>query len=229
MFERGYLQIGRIHGIPLRIHWTMPLGALLFSGFSFAPAFWVGFFVVVLVHELGHAMLARRFRLHVLAIDITGFGGLTRFAGSSTRHERSVIAWGGVLAQALLLVLTLGVVFVTGPPSSWMLVQLVAVFTTANLFIIGLNLLPFPPLDGAQAWPLVGDLVRRWRGRRRHGPRRGAGRRSSRPRWPRARPRHSNGAPPPSPPRKGAGRDLADSLRRIAEQAGDARRGSSQR
>jgi Zn-dependent protease len=222
MFERGYLQIGRIRGIPLRIHWTMPLGALLFSGFSFAPAFWVGFFVVVLVHELGHAVLARRYRLHVLAIDITGFGGLTRFAGSTTRHERSVIAWGGVLAQALLFVLTLGVAFVTGPPRSWMLAQLVAVFTTANLFIIGLNLLPFPPLDGAQAWRLVGDLVRRWRGRGRSGSGRGAGRRSSRPRSPGAR-------TPRSPSSPGPDRDLADSLRRIAEQAGDARRGSSHR
>ena len=225
MFERGYLKIGRIHGIPLRIHWTMPLGALIFSGFAFAPAFWVGFFVVVLVHELGHALLARHYRQDVLSIDITGFGGLTRFAGQSTRHEQAVIAWGGVLAQALLLAVTLAVVFVAGPPRSWALAQLVAVFTTANLWIIGLNLLPFPPLDGAMAWPLIGDMFRRWRGGRGSG--RPPGRSSQRPRWPRPRAPRGNGAPPRRAPGSSADRELADRLRRIAEQAGDARRGSS--
>ncbi len=224
MFERGYLQIGRIHGIPLRVHWTMPLGALLFSGFAFAPAFWVGFFVVVLVHELGHALLARRYRQHVLSIDITGFGGLTRFAGRATRREHAVIAWGGVLAQAILLAVTLGVVLAAGPPRSWILAELVAVFTTANLWIIGLNLLPFPPLDGATAWPLVGDLFRSWRNRSRRGP--------TLPRTRQGKPRRrapSNGAPPRRPPGSAPDRDLADALRRIGEQAGEARRGSSHR
>ena len=229
MFERGYLQIGRIHGIPLRIHWTMPLGALVFSGFAFAPAFWVGFFVVVLVHELGHALLARRYRQHVLSIDITGFGGLTRFAGSATRRQHAVIAWGGVLAQALLLAVTFAVVLVAGPPRSWILAQLVAVFTTANLWIIGLNLLPFPPLDGATAWPLVGEMFRRWRDRGGRGPGRGSSARSARPRWPRARSPRGNGAPPRRPTGAAPDRDLADTLRRIAEQAGEARRGSSRR
>lgn len=229
MFERGYLQIGRIHGIPLRIHWTMPIGALIFSGFAFAPAFWVGFFVVVLVHELGHALLARRYRQRVLSIDITGFGGLTRFAGRATRREHAVIAWGGVLAQALLLAVTLGVVLAAGSPRSWILAQLVAVFTTANLWIIGLNLLPFPPLDGATAWPLIGELFQNWRNRGGRGSARGSSSRRVRPRWPRPRAPRGNGAPPRHPPSASADREMADALRRIAEQAGEARRGSSRR
>ena len=165
MFERGYLKVGRIRGIPLRIHWTMPFGALLFSGFTFAPAFWVGFFVVVLVHELGHAALVRRYRQQVLSVDITGFGGLTRWSGNTTRTQRSVIAWGGVLAQLALLALAFGVAAVAGPPRSIVTAQLLSVFTMTNLWIIGLNLLPFPPLDGAEAWPLLGDVLRSWRTR----------------------------------------------------------------
>jgi hypothetical protein len=40
---------------------------------------------------------------------------------------------------------------------------LAQVFTTTNLWIIGFNLLPIEPLDGARAWPLFPLLWRRLR------------------------------------------------------------------
>jgi stage IV sporulation protein FB len=161
MFENGYLEIGKVRGVPVRLHWTLPIGMLLFGGLS--PAVWLGFAALVLLHEAGHAYLVRRYRLPVRSIDLTGFGGLTRWTGATTEYQRSVIAWGGVAAQALLLVATLLVVLVTGWPTSWVGHALASVFIRTNLVIMALNLLPIPPFDGAEAW----RLPARWLDRNR--------------------------------------------------------------
>jgi len=160
MLDRGSLTVARLRGIPIRLHWTVPLGALVFSGFRWAPGFWTGFFLLVLIHELGHAALVRAFRLRVEGIDITGFGGLCHWSGRATPVERGVIAWGGVLAQGLLLAATFGGLALLGKPRVPFVAELVSVFTFTNLWLIALNLLPVPPLDGHEAWKLVGHLAR---------------------------------------------------------------------
>jgi stage IV sporulation protein FB len=161
--EQGHLRIAEWRGVPLRLHWTTAAGALLFSGFRFEPGAWLGFVLLVLLHEMGHATLVMRYRLRVVSIDVHGYGGVCRWAGQATGWQRAVIAWGGVLAQALLLGVTYGVVVLLGPPRSLLVAQLVDVFTFTNIWLIGLNLLPFPPLDGAQAWRIFVE------GRNRHG------------------------------------------------------------
>ena len=165
MFDRGYWHFATVRGVPLRVHWSLPVGMLLMAGFS--PVSWLAFLVIVLGHEAGHALLVRRYGFHVHAIDVHGFGGLTRWVGHATPHERSVIAWGGVAAQGLLLVTTLALVIVFGWPTSWAGYALARAFIYTNLFIMALNLLPFPPFDGAEAW----RLARGWRDRLGGGPR----------------------------------------------------------
>jgi hypothetical protein len=160
MFERGSLTIARLWGIPIRAHWTLPLGALVFGGFRIAPGFWLGFFLLVLIHELGHAFLVKANRLNVVAIDVSGFGGLCHWSGYATDRQRGAIAWGGVLAQALLLVVTFGLFMFVGRPHSAFLAELTSVFLYTNVYLIALNLLPIPPLDGAEAWRFVGNLFR---------------------------------------------------------------------
>src|SRR4051812_43653708 len=107
-WDGGYLMIGRFRGAPIRIHWSTPLGALVFGGFSFDPprlaGAVAGFVSVVLVHELGHAALVRAYGLQVDSISIHVAGGECRWSGHSTPRQAAVIAWGGVLAQAVLLV-----------------------------------------------------------------------------------------------------------------------------
>jgi stage IV sporulation protein FB len=212
MFDRGFLTIARLKGIPIRIHWTMPVGALVFGGLRFAPAFWLGFFVLVLVHELGHAFYVQRYGHRVLSIEVTGFGGLCRWSGAATPYERAAIAWGGVVAQGLLLLAALAVLLALGPPRALWSAELAHVFTRTNLWLIGLNLLPFRPLDGAEAWPLARYVFDRLRERR------GPGRPPTPPRF----------EPPAVPPAPRAAdpelRKLAEKFRNIGEQAGRARR-----
>ena len=142
------------------MHWTLPLGAIVFGGGTIAPAFWLGFVVLVALHEFGHAAMARRMKQHVVAIDITGFGGMCRWTGMATPIQQSLIAWGGVLVQAMLFLAAIIVVTVVpGALHGW-IAQFVSVFLWTNLWLIALNLLPFPPLDGAHAWRLIRDLRR---------------------------------------------------------------------
>ena len=166
----GWWKVGRFRGAPIRVHWTLPLGALAWSRFKFAPAMWLAFAALILIHELGHALIVARFRLGLSEIALHGAGGYCRHERSGSRFEESAIAWGGVLAQ---LTLFIGVKFVElglGPPSSLITAQAFYVFTSANLLLIAINLIPIEPLDGAKAWPMVGMLLARARRRQKPSP-----------------------------------------------------------
>jgi stage IV sporulation protein FB len=162
MLERGYVSLGRVRGVSLRAHVLTLLGALFFTGFRFEPGAWVGFFLLILLHEIGHALVVRRYGLHVQSIDLHVFGGVCHWSGQATSWQRAVIAWGGVMAQAVVLLATMGVVAVAGAPHGAFLTELVYVFTATNLWLIVLNLAPIPPLDGAEAWKILGELRTRW-------------------------------------------------------------------
>lgn len=160
MLERGYLTLFRARGVPVRAHWTLPLGALLLSGGRLAPGLWLGVLLVVALHEVGHALFVHRFGLVNLGLDLTGFGGRCRWAGHPTEVQRAAIAWGGVLAQLALLIPAVALALLLPPLESPFLAGLLEAFTRMNAILIAFNLLPVPPLDGAEAWPLFGHLAR---------------------------------------------------------------------
>lgn len=168
-FKSGWLTVGMWEGAPVRLHWTIPVAAFFFGRFEIQPAFWFGFFLLVMIHEFGHALLVKRFKLTVRSIDVNGLGGLCLWVGNTTPFRRSLIAWGGVSAQTLVLVGTYATVAVTGPPTDEFTTQLFRVFTHTNLWLMGLNLLPIAPLDGEEAWKVPGMLwesFQTWRAKR---------------------------------------------------------------
>jgi len=165
--SRGWWTLGRLRGAPIRLHWTLPLGALAWSRFSFAPALWLAFAALILLHELGHALVVVKLRLGLSEIALHGFGGYCRHERAGSRLEESVIAWGGVLAQLAVFVTVKLAEAALGPPTTPYAAQAVYVLTDANLWLIALNLIPIEPFDGAKAWPLVGTLLARFRARRR--------------------------------------------------------------
>ncbi|HEY6079703.1 MAG TPA: hypothetical protein VIW29_12900 [Polyangiaceae bacterium] len=163
--NQGYWTIAHLRGAPIRLHWTLPLGALAMSRFAFVPAFWLGFALLIAIHELGHALCVLRFGLGLTEIAIHGAGGYCRHQRSGSPLQEAIVAWGGVLAQLALLLACVLALQLLGAPTSRHVAQLVHVFTTTNLLIIGFNLLPIEPLDGAKAWPLIPLLWRRLRRR----------------------------------------------------------------
>ncbi len=160
MLHQGYLRIGRLSGIDIRAHWSLPVGALVFTRARFEPVLWLSFLVVIIVHELGHAAAVKSSGFTVSGIDLTGLGGQCRWRGRGSDLERAWIAWGGVLAQTLLFVLTLLARAIWGPFQSRSGILVSEVFIDINLWIAVLNLIPFAPLDGAEAWRLFGELER---------------------------------------------------------------------
>jgi Zn-dependent protease len=152
MFERGYLTVLRVGGTRLRLHFTLPLAGLVLCRAQ--PGAWLGFVLVVVLHELGHALMVKRYRLKMGSIDLDGAGGSCRWVGNATERQRAAIAWGGLVAQALVALGTVAVTRALGHPASALGRQLVEALTAINLWLLAINLLPIPPLDGAEAWSL---------------------------------------------------------------------------
>lgn len=165
-----HIEIGRIAGIPINLDMFFVLILILFSYPYFTSGntqlvatglvIMAGLMLSILLHELGHAFAGRLFGVATREIELTGLGGVARFANALPRSvlKRTVIYLAGP-AMNLLLWLGLGEVAsnVQAP-----LVSLAAfVLAYANYFLLIFNLLPAYPLDGGHtldAWltPLLG-------------------------------------------------------------------------
>ncbi len=157
----GSWTIARPFGVPVRIHWSVPVCALLAGGFAVAPGAWLAYLLLVLFHEAGHAFVVRRVGARATALDILGFGGLCWWEGEVTALQRACIAWGGIWAQMIIFAVTGIAVLSLGRPANGFANQMVDVALVSNLWLIGVNLLPIPPLDGKDAWTLFPLLRRR--------------------------------------------------------------------
>ncbi len=154
LFQRGGLNLGRIAGVPLRLHWTALVGAFVFTGFRFDPVTWGTFAALILAHELGHALVVKAAGGTPTLIELTGYGGLCHWRGEVSAISRACIAWGGVWAQLLVLAAAEAWQYSAGMPETFTGVRVLTTLIDSNTWMIALNLLPIPPLDGAEAWRL---------------------------------------------------------------------------
>jgi Zn-dependent protease len=108
---------------------------------------------------MGHLVLARRSGLPVVRVDLHALGGRTLYRDDgATPWSRAVIAWGGVLVQAAILVPAILLVELVPLPRGFMgqlLGQVLFILLPINLFILLFNLLPVRGLDGHEAWKIV--------------------------------------------------------------------------
>lgn len=146
-------QVGRIFGIPLYVDGTalLVLGLVALASARGPGGVAAGFvlallvFGSVLVHELGHALAARRYQLDVAGIVLQGFGGLTIHERAPTAMKSFFVTLAGPLAGFLLGAVAVVPWLVLGEGLAGDLAgRLVAI----NLFWSAFNLLPMYPLDG---------------------------------------------------------------------------------
>jgi Zn-dependent protease len=163
MFRQGYFLLGNWRGAPVRAHWSVLLGVFALGGWQPRLTALLASVTLVLVHEFGHAVLVRRARGEVHAIELTALGGECQWSGEVTAVERACIAWGGVWAQGLVYVGALLYLRLEGPPTSREVSEVLHVFTRANVMMMALNLMPIPPLDGSKAWRLFPLLWQKMR------------------------------------------------------------------
>jgi Zn-dependent protease/CBS domain-containing protein len=180
----GSFRIGRIAGISIDIHvsWLIIVVLLTASlATSFFPqiaphysagVYWIVglvatllLFLSVLLHELGHSLVARARGLPVSSITLFIFGGVSNLEQEPhSPGEEFVVAFIGPVISLILGGLSLAIAAPIGQGA--LLVKAIFVYLgTTNLLLGIFNLLPGFPLDGGRVlrsilWKITGNLQR---------------------------------------------------------------------
>jgi Zn-dependent protease len=174
-------QIGKLFGIPLYVHTTfflLPAWLLLANSGTgplnavFLLVALVGMFACVVLHELGHALMARFFGIGTESITLYPIGGVARLQRMSEKpFEEICIALAGP-AVTLLLVFLLSPLAVAGvllhptlfdaePTVGSLMGSLGICLWWSNLWLFLFNLLPCFPMDGGR---VLRALLALWKG-----------------------------------------------------------------
>lgn len=160
--RRSELTLFRLFGAPVLVHWTVLLIVLLALLFSRDPlvlsAGFAAYLSLILVHEIGHACIARLNRLRVHELLVFPLHGWCRYQAGRTRGQDIAVAWGGVAAQAVLFAVAVALSILApnpGGPFGPALAAIVLVWGPLNLLNIVVNLLPIAPFDGHTAWGVL--------------------------------------------------------------------------
>ena len=165
--------IGTIAGVPIRLHWSwaamllllMAMLRALYAGYAPAPGAWAmaaaaGLLlsISVLLHELGHTLVARRYGLSVSGITLFALGGVAEISDAAASPVRDLlIALAGPLTS-LALALLCGAIWwaVDEPPVAVLALHL----ALTNGVMVLFNLLPGAPLDGGRVlWAIATFLT----------------------------------------------------------------------
>jgi Zn-dependent protease len=188
----GSIQLARIFGIRIGASpsWFVVLFILIIglsssytdrytdtTAYSVAVASAALFFISLTLHELGHALVARRNGIGIAGIDLWFFGGIAKLSrDSASPAEEFRVAAAGPAVTLLIVVVCTGIgvavtggdefldaVQLTSDPSPWL--ALLGWLALVNAFLFVFNLVPAFPLDGgriarAAAWKVTGDRNR---------------------------------------------------------------------
>lgn len=160
----GSLGSIRLFGIPVRFHFTFWLGlAWLIStgvGGQQSPIgntiFVVALCASVLLHEAGHALMARRFGIKTVEIVMLPLGGLTRLERQPGSGEEFWVALAGPLVNFVIGGSLVGWIYSQGGTLSmdhWEKIadgNIASRLAVANLALSLFNLLPAFPMDGGR-------------------------------------------------------------------------------
>jgi Zn-dependent protease/CBS domain-containing protein len=163
-FIAGSVGIARIFGVPVRLHFTfiLLLVFLLFIGVGGQQSgattglYILALFASVLLHELGHALVAKRYGIRTIEIVMFPIGGVSRPERQPKAREELWIALAGPTVNLLIAVALLAWVasrqgFVAleqlRMPTDANLAERIAL---GNLTLWLFNLLPAYPMDGGR-------------------------------------------------------------------------------
>ncbi len=172
------LPVARVAGIPVRAHvtmlllvawWLFPTWARVLSGAATVEQAFdelvvlLALFASIVLHELGHALVARRYGATTKEIVLLPIGGVARIDALPTapRAELAIALAGPAVSVALAATLYAATIVVTGgllvsPPSHPEAsvingATLLGTIATMNLVLGVFNLLPAFPMDGGRA------------------------------------------------------------------------------
>jgi Zn-dependent protease/CBS domain-containing protein len=180
---RQNIPLGRIMGIPLGLDysWFVIFVLLTWSlAGSYYPTefknwpsalYWLMgvvtallFFVSILLHELGHSVVALRYKIPVRRITLFIFGGVAQIGAEppSAAAEFVIAIAGPVVSLCLAVVFSVVQPIVAGVAPLWGLAKYLAYINFAVFFF---NLIPGYPLDGGRVfraivWAITGNMRR---------------------------------------------------------------------
>lgn len=166
---KGSLKIARVAGIKVYLHWTFALLIIYLivsnymRGYSAAQIAWsIGFvmsiFITVVLHELGHALTARLYKINTTDITLLPIGGLARLERLPEKpSEELKVALAGPAVNIVLALIAR--IFIEKPDEA-SLQEAVSTGVSAgnfllNFYIVNLwlaifNLIPAFPMDGGR-------------------------------------------------------------------------------
>jgi Zn-dependent protease len=195
MFGGGNsIQLARVFGIRIGVEpsWFLVLFLIIYlltgyytdvgfgdqTAFILAVVSALAFFLSVLLHELGHAVVALRSGIGIAGIDLWMFGGVAKMnRDSNSAGEEFRVAAAGPFVTLLIAAVCYGIgSVISGGGAAADAIQFDAVageetlavlgyLTSINLLLLVFNLIPGFPLDGGRiaraiAWKVTGDRTR---------------------------------------------------------------------
>ncbi|MCX6343913.1 MAG: site-2 protease family protein [Armatimonadetes bacterium] len=180
----GGLKIGKILGFEISIDWSWLLIFLLVTytlAMGYFPAFYPSFntttnwimgvlaalalFASVLVHELSHSVVARRFGTEVKGIMLFLFGGMSQTANEPKSAAEEF--WMAIAGPITSFVLAIGfyLLGIAGVAALWPkpVIAVLGYLALINLILGIFNMVPGFPLDGGRVlrsaiWAWTDDL-----------------------------------------------------------------------
>jgi Zn-dependent protease/CBS domain-containing protein len=193
MFGGGSIQLGRVFGIRVGvdISWFFALFLIIFSlsgyyedvapatsPFLLATVSALLFFLSILLHEFGHAIVAIRNGIPIQGIDLWLFGGVAKLGrDSDSPGVEFRVAAAGPAVTLVVAAVCLGLGALISSPeevldssrfddsTSGATLAVLGYLASINVIVLLFNLIPGFPLDGGRiaraiAWKITGDRNR---------------------------------------------------------------------
>jgi len=179
--RRPGIPLGRLLGVPLHLNWSWVLLAVLVTllygqsvrvrlelseagGYVVGLGFALCLLLSVLLHELGHALTARRAGIGVRGITLELLGGYTEMDRDAPNPRIELLVSLAGPAVSLALGLAAGLAWFALPAGT-VPNEVAYIVAVSNLLVAVFNSLPGLPLDGGRAlraavWAVSGSQLR---------------------------------------------------------------------
>lgn len=149
---RFTIPIGKWVGVPTYLHWSWVFCLIIVMIWNMPLALsMVGLFYIVLLHECGHCLAARRYNCYIRDITLYPFGGAAAMQMPETPKKELVITLCGPLVNLLLVPVLYLLSFLANIhfPET-LIAKTFATVALYNVVLLIFNLVPAFPMDGGR-------------------------------------------------------------------------------
>lgn len=164
---KANVKFGSVSGIDMFVHWTFLVMLVGIFGFYVAQGWTVvaalggvglilSVFTCVVLHELGHAFMARRFGIPTIDIVMYPIGGVARLARMPREPKQELlIALAGPAVNVVIAAVLYGLATLLNAPVSAKSIfqpqaNIISMLIWINVGLVLFNMVPAFPMDGGR-------------------------------------------------------------------------------